>query len=366
MTCSGIDNPPGLPAVKYCFSWLCNRGQREFGFLPELLGTPVPNAGNSGNYDSRPIGDPVDPCLSVNAYCASAPRPDGYYCVDGPCDGSGDRYNPSCGVFGVCCVSGTTYMTSQDGCAYYGGRWVGVGPFPPECGDPCNQSGACCNDATCSCVNSVVSQCSPTGHTFYACEDCASSPCGTVRACCGCDWCCDYCSTPPCEALKTYPWQNLPVSRAGQCPSPTVCPTSAGRPVCRRAEFAVGRRPQAHEPPCATPDPTNRIGRHELHSLNPIRARDLRPPADTRNCQSSSVPACDKDPECRIYYGHVGRGAPLTPTQRTVGWLCGQENRCQSSTKRANRCYPNKRADGRHSFECAYRSPCPEKPAVCL
>lgn len=179
------------------------------------------------------------------------------------------------------------------------------------------------------------------------------NPCGPdAPSCCGCDWCCD--NPIACEQLREFGFENLPVRRDEPC-NGTQCARPAPRPLCRRAEFAIGKRPFLHEPSCASPDPVNRRGRHELHSLHAIRAVDLRPGSDQ----------CDRGNECRIYYGHIGRGAPSAPTRRTIGWLCGQENWRDASTKKAHRCYPTKRADGRHSFECAYRIPCPERPSGC-
>ena len=171
--------------------------------------------------------------------------------------------------------------------------------------------------------------------------------CGPAPSCCGCDWCCDVIPEGGCVSLRNYPWENLPISNVGPCVG-NSCPTVAPAPVCRREEFALGKRPAAHEPP--ERGGTGHVGRHELHGLGPTRAIDRAPGVE----------------ECRTYYGHVGRGAPALPTSRTVGWLCGQYNRNQSSTKMANRCYPSKRPDGRHSFNCAYRVPCPEKPVPCL
>lgn len=166
-------------------------------------------------------------------------------------------------------------------------------------------------------------------------------------SCCGCDWCCDEVTAVECRAKKAYSWENLSIGKEQACIG-NSCPSTPPLPVCRREEFVLGKRPAAHELPERRG--TAHVGRHELHSLGPVRGIDQAPGVE----------------ECRTYYGHVGRGAPLAPTQRTVGWLCGQYNRNQSSTKRANRCYPSKRPDGRHSFHCAYRVPCPEKPEVCL
>lgn len=190
------------------------------------------------------------------------------------------------------------------------------------------------------------------------CAACVTPP---TTSCCGCDWCCDGLNGQECTAFREFSFENLPTPNSSPCLG-TSCPTAPPRPVCRRAEFAVGKRPTQHDATCYTPDPPNRRGRHELFSLDRIRARDL---GSGGRC-SSPGGECNTGQQCRTYYGHVGRGADFTPTTRTVGWLCGQENRCNDGSKRANRCRIQKRPDGRHSFECAYRSPCPERPVPCL
>lgn len=236
-----------------------------------------------------------------------------------------------------------------------------------ECGSPCcgtsHLTPCLTDDDPQTCIG--IPECPDTEEEFDALADLIRCANTGSTSCCGCDWCCD--GFAPCPQNRVYAFENLPISHSRGCLPDGDCGQSVPRPVCRRAEFAVGRRPTAHEPPCSTPDPANRIGRHELHSLNRIRARDLRSSSSGTDSRcSTSTLACDREPECRTYYGHVGRGHGIGSNNKHVGWLCGQENRCQASTKRANRCYPNKRADGRHSFECAYRSPCPEKPSVCL
>lgn len=175
---------------------------------------------------------------------------------------------------------------------------------------------------------------------------CTGSRCPTPPSCCGCDWCCDEMIVSDCLALRSYPWETEPHPKLNNCGSTPIC--GFNQPVCRYEEFAVGKRPAAHEPPES--GGTSHRFRHELHGVGPTRAIDRAPGVE----------------ECRTYYGHVGRGAPFAPATRSIGWLCGQHNRRLTSTKTANRCYPSKRPDGRHSFNCAYRVPCPEKPTVCL
>jgi len=179
-----------------------------------------------------------------------------------------------------------------------------------------------------------------------------NASCSGLPSCCGCDWCCDRVSSGDCTTKRIYSWENLPAPKTTPC-SGNSCSDGPHRPDCRRAEFALGKRPAAHEPP--ERGGTDHIGKHEMHSANRIRAMDRAPGTE----------------ECRTYYGHVANGAPLSPTTRKVGWLCGHANRRDTATgalngKTAHRCYPNKRPDGRHSFECAYRPSCPEKPSVCL
>lgn len=288
------------------------------------------------------------------------------------CDGTAG----TCGVLGMCCerrVSGVSgaRMTERGCSTHCGGqrsdvlssKWLQLeeNDIPAGCVDIC--TGACCDPATCACTQGPAEDC-PAGFTFHPCKSCSQNPC-QPGGCCGCDWCCDRCGDQSCHSIRQFSWENAPRFTNTACFNTLNCPVSPPRPICRRAEFAIGRRPQAHEPPCTTPDPTNRLGRHEMHSLTAIRARDLRTSAagTDRRCNTSTA-ACDRDPECRIYYGHVGQAG----SSRTIGWLCGHENRCKLTgvgQKLANQCYPNKREDGRHSFECAYRSPCPEKPAVC-
>jgi hypothetical protein len=168
---------------------------------------------------------------------------------------------------------------------------------------------------------------------------------GCVRpSCCGCDWCCNEIDSADCLAQKSYSWENLPIPKSEAC-SFGSCPELPPSPVCRREEFALGRRPVEHEPPESGVG-VGRINRHELHSQGRIRAIDRAPPTE----------------ECRTYYAHMGPGDAVVPLRRNIGWLCGQRNWRDSTSKRANRCYPSKRPDGRHSFNCAYRIPCPEKP----
>lgn len=190
--------------------------------------------------------------------------------------------------------------------------------------------------------------CSHIGGTWlgYASEgarvgDCVGNCPGA--ACCGCNWCCDERPGVECTGLKVYPWENLPIPKTTPCVGNT-CPETPPKPICRREEFVIGKRPAAHEPPLTG---GSRGGRHELHSLAPVRAIDYAPGIE----------------ECRTYYGHVGKGLGAP---KHLGWLCGQWHRTNTSTKRANQCHLSKRADGRHSFQCAYRVPCPEKPTVCL
>lgn len=237
--------------------------------------------------------------------------------------GQGNATPGSSSVYGVCCMPpsfrvlwgngafGCEFYTSKTCCNYHGGDWKGS--------DPSN---------------------------YRDCENqCPQNP-----SCCGCDWCCDEVSSAECTGKRVYPWENLPIPKTTACIG-TTCPTTPPPPVCRREEFVMGKRPAPHKvaDDCGGMA-VDRGGRHELHSVGPTRAKDCAPDVD----------------ECRTHYAHVGRGAPSAPTTRTVGWLCGQHNRRVAGTKTANRCYPSKRPDGRHSFNCAYRVPCPEKPAVCL
>jgi hypothetical protein len=234
------------------------------------------------------------------------------------CDGFGiDGPRPEA-AWGKCCVP-RTYME------HYHPGW-----------------GGCTVWATERCCSNLGGVWPGVNYETFICSECPSEP-----SCCGCDWCCDEVSAVVCSSEKTYPWENLPIPSTRACIG-NSCPQTPPAPVCRREEFALGRRPTAHEPP--ERGGTGHVGRHELHSVGPVRAIDRAPGTE----------------ECRTYYGHVGRDAPVSPVARTVGWLCGQYNRRAATTKRANRCYLSKRPDGRHSFQCAYRVPCPEKPAVCL
>lgn len=362
--CSHIES-----GFHYCWSIACHvDASRDYD--PALLGQPIQNSGVECSH-TEPLSSGIDPCEVVSECCSRFPA---RRCVDNPCTyptQDADPFDPSCGLWGVCCHGFGTSLMSEEGCSYTEGRWLGYGPFPPECGLPCNATGACCNKRTCACTPQLHTNCQDDDHTFKPCESCADvpSPCGTALGCCGCDWCCNTCSgSQDCKNLRLYPWENAPHASSVRCTSVGYlgqCGTTTPRPICRRAEFAVGRRPSAHEPPCTTPDPLNRKNRHELHSLNPIRARDLQPSStDNRRCNNLAAPACDRDPECRIYYGHIGHGVP--GRRSSAGWLCGEEHRCASDRrKRANWCVVAKRPDGRHSFECAYRSPCPERPALC-
>jgi hypothetical protein len=206
-------------------------------------------------------------------------------------------------------VPGCTVMTGVHCCEHLGGTWRPTAPW-----------------------NSTI---------------CTQLGC-PAKTCCGCDWCCDEVASPDCLSKKVYSWENQPIPKTEACIGNT-CPSTPPNPVCRREEFAVGKRPLAHQgaDSCIT-SAVNRSGRHELHSLGPVRAVDCAPDST----------------ECRTFYAHAGKGD--AQGGRNIGWLCGQYNRRVASTKRANRCYPSKRPDGRHSFNCAYRVPCPEKPAVCL
>ncbi len=222
-------------------------------------------------------------------------------------------------IYGLCCVprsymdayypgsSNCEVYTSETCCGHLGGTWKG-NRLPGACGGVC------------------------------------PSP-----SCCGCDWCCKL-SPVDCAAIKAFSWESAP--RAGvpgtNCadhPSCGASPTSpAPTPACRREEFAVCPDPGSNE---AMP---RRPGRHQIFSEAPIRAIDRVPGAV----------------ECRTYFGFVGRGAPFTPTRRTVGYLCNQYNRRQTNTKVMQRCPVVKRSDGRHAFSCGFRTPCPEKPTTCL
>lgn len=217
-------------------------------------------------------------------------------------------------TFGICCIPRDQpppnncgeYYTGEDCCAHMGGSWQGT--------DPAN---------------------------IGICQQ--QNLCPPPPTCCGCDWCCNDVAGG-CTSLKKYEWENLPAPSSQRCVNGS-CATPVPKPVCRRAEFLPGKRPLAHV--TQTPSGQSKDGRYELHSEHPIRAIDELPQIE----------------ECRTYYGHVGEG-PLG--RYNMGWLCGQWHRSNPTTKRANQCYINKRADGRHSFECAYRVPCPEKPTVCL
>jgi hypothetical protein len=291
--------------------------------------------------------------------------------------------HPLFGVLGACCLgpagSGDVRLATERSCSYYNGTWLGVGPFT-ECGspdaNPCGQRGTCCNHANCQCTETSVGNCG-AGYSFVPCArcsdvpspcrpnacchntscacretcgpscnanerflprtSCAGNPCDP-KPCCGCDWCCNQCGPGTCEDSRVYPWEILP--RSGDvdktCLTQSNCGIIDRRPNCRREEFLV--------------EPNNAVGRHELHSAGLIRANDFAPGT----------------PECRTYSARPTAAFAVTPGGQHAGMLCGQYNRRAASTKRYNMCYASKRPDGRHSFQCAYRVPCPEKPAVCL
>jgi hypothetical protein len=262
-----------------------------------------------------------------------------------------------------CALYNAAYRCSYAGCGVFRDRpggctdYLNVGaldcPQGYECdvanedgysmeGDPSRLIGSCA-------VNGVFA-----GYTFQRC--CEVGFGGTFSylgcpgpSCCGCDWCCNFIGEDSCEATRSYPWETLPRPQATLCVG-AVCAGGVSSPVCRGGEFPIGKRPAAHEPP--ERGGTAHVGRHELHSAGLTRAIDRAPGVE----------------ECRTHYGHIGRGGSSgsAPATKHSGWLCGQYNRRVSSTKRANSCYLSKRPDGRHSFNCAYRVPCPEKPAVCL
>ena len=281
-------------------------------------------------------------CAELDAYWENYPRgynvheyeridPDWYSCYSANPNDC-DEIIPTadhCGIVGVCCVLPSMVWPEGTGaceayvpktcCDKAGGVWKGIQP-------------------------SAIGSCA---------GNCPHEP-----SCCGCDWCCDQVSDAACKATRTYPWENLPEPHTTECvgTNKDQCPVTPQKPVCRYEEFAVGKRPVGHKPPVSGWH-TGQEDRHELHSVNPIRAIDY---ADGTN-------------ECRTYYASVGKGALQAPASRFVGYMCGQYLRTKTgdagrglATKLANRCFPSKRPDGRHSFNCHYRVPCPEKPTVCL
>ena len=231
-------------------------------------------------------------------------------------------------------------------CVIFGNLWCGICGPPPVGGcNPCSGGEeSCCSNLPPENYCGFVESCDNLSLGEYCDMVCQPS-----SACCGCDWCCNHVSDADCASIRVYPWENLPTSHEEGC-NGDLCPVTPPQPVCRREEFVPGKRPSVHEPPERGLVDNNRIGRHELHSLAPIRAIDRAPEVN----------------ECRTFYGQVSKHPSTGP--RHFGWLCGQRNRRQTgnSAKRSNRCIPSKRPDGRHSFQCAYRVPCPEKPTVCL
>lgn len=190
--------------------------------------------------------------------------------------------------------------------------------------------------------------CFQCGESGYSC-----SP-RPGKACCGCDWCCDEVTGVACLSQKTYAWENLPVAHTTACIGAYMdtCPQRPPKPVCRYEEFAVGKRPSAHEPPESNWHDGQR-GAFELASVAPVRAIDRAPGVE----------------ECRTFYAAVGK----IVSGLFGGWLCGQYLRTKTGdagrglgTKVANQCAVAKRPDGLFTFNCSYRVPCPEKPAVCL
>lgn len=280
---------------------------------------PVDCVATTGIVDAFPHEGP-QPSITYNPGCTYGDAAACGGCVYRP--GPGGVQNSNDGLWGICCIprsvmirqhpgaSGCTVMTGQHCCAHLGGTW-----HPSE---PWN-----------------TTLCTQTG--------CPS------LSCCGCDWCCDQVTDAACKATRTYAWENLPEPHTSECigTNKDQCPVTPQKPVCRYVEFAIGKRPAAHEPP-ESGWHTGQRGRHELVSVAPVRAIDRAP----------------ENEECRTFYANTGKGD--RQGGRHIGWLCGQHNWRVSSTKTANRCYPSKRPDGRHSFNCHYRVPCPEKPTVCL
>jgi hypothetical protein len=255
------------------------------------------------------------------------------------CDYSGVSFIATCGYYsfpdGSCDYSrpfNYAFRVISPGCSY----WLTY----YRCDRPI-ETGHCyfCSDITCPAF--APDHDSYPNHT-YGCYP-------SFPSCCGCDWCCNGDCPTTGQGAKVYPWEVLPEPHTTVCVGTNhdQCPATPQKPNCRYQEFAVGKRPAAHVSP---PPGESKGGRHELHSTSPVRAIDY--PTGTE--------------ECRTYYGHVGKDTAAPASGRHIGWLCGQFNKNETQTKRANRCYPSKRPDGRHSFNCAYRVPCPEKPAVCL
>jgi hypothetical protein len=316
-------------ASKWCD--LCNITQNsspvgfEYNFIDHTLAASFfcepPFAKECSAISGRPYAFDYDgPSVFDSGSCWEGPR------GELPCPGDCRvlEYERPTETFGVCCapqsvidrlfgaISGCEVYTGQGCCSNIGGTWHGTLP---------------------SAIGSCLNNC-------------------PAAACCGCDWCCDEMDAPTCIGHRNYPWENLPIHRDRSCVG-NICPTSPPLPVCRREEFVYGKRPNAHKnaDTCGGAA-VDRGGRHELHSVGVTRAKDCAPGVD----------------QCRTHYAHLGRGGGggAAPSTKHTGWLCGQFNRRVATTKRANSCYLSKRPDGRHSFHCAYRVPCPEKPAVCL
>lgn len=217
-------------------------------------------------------------------------------------------------------------------------------PLPTE-DEPCGHLGQCCllgdstsHESTLACCQGRTEDGSLLYEGHWADE---SSPFSCSGRCCGCDWCCNNYDAVACQQLRQDSLESLP---------DRYNPPPYRKPSCRVQEFSLGKRPPQHFPPEVLPDPG---GRHEPFSTAPIRAID----------RSGQLAV-----ECRISYATVARddftGAAV---RRRVGWLCNNYNRNQPAEQRAvrQRCVMVKRADGRHSFDCSFRTACPERPTVC-
>ena len=176
-------------------------------------------------------------------------------------------------------------------------------------------------------------------------------------ACCGCDWCCNM-SNYDCRGLRKFAWETSPQEHGPSCstPSTTTCGSlPSRRPACRKEFFPITKRPSEHAPP-QTPSFPYSPGRHEPYSLKTIRP-------------------VDKDPldavECVTAYASVAKDDSVSGSRRSVAWLCNVWNRRnQTATigKGRQRCRAviGLTSGRRHSFECSFRPPCPERPETCL
>lgn len=210
----------------------------------------------------------------------------------------------------------------------------------------CGQVGQCCVPGNITSHDSTLECCKFTdeaGQVSTGHWENTTTPFNCFGRCCGCDWCCNNFDVASCEHLREFSSDVLP-DRYNAPPF--------RRPDCRVSEFPMGKAPPEHTPEQMSPA----NGRHEPYSVLPIRAID-------RPFGIGAITV-----QCRTSYAIIMRydSSDFTP-KRKAGFLCNDYNRRRPAgqTKVRQRCVMVKRADGRHSFDCSFRPPCPERPSVC-